>query len=624
MADPLILTADQATQATTIATNAIKAMKGNAIDNVGAVIADKVNGFDAVDTTTTPNALTGVVNLVKAISAGTATAVATSAGGGQVGEIFIYDMDVQNGGDSISAKTYDDAPTNSVLVSCTSSSNLVKVGLRSSHPKVLVNGVAATLPWGTGIYQGFVNADVTGTAGAVAVAISGTGGATAGCNILVVSPPNMVSVTFTGGYPTIAAPFSGTQTELKAGDTYQVFWVADKVCNAIEVEDSGAGTSQVIPVTPGYNGTTPITIANRGTATTAYAARIRGRDVTNAWGAFYSTNQSGNSINGTNTVFLNNTQPTCTFGTITYPATQTAVKGTETCTIVINFGSGANQVFWSVPGSPTVACADLDPGTQTLPGATGQTKTFTRKTTGATYNESSNNISMQTCRSANGYKSSIVNAAVRIAAVAPVVTITAPGNPARFRTGGKDTTAAQTYVVTFNSNQALPAAPTMNAAVGGGSFSGSWSGATTTWTRTLTVDENDAALVRATYAWQSVLATNRAGMTTSSVTAQGGTIGPNYTIGGFVPRDVTYTAYSQSTYINTLVMDYTKLQAGTFTCTGVVGTTMTTPGDKSNAANKFTTINDVPGKRCEVWWNDAGMASANTASIKLQALEEIA
>lgn len=246
-----------------------------------------------------------------------------------VGGVFITDI-APSGAGTVSNKVYEDG---SVLVSCdTDAINLIVSVIAltgSSHliPRVTVNGVSIT--------NFSLNAQMryAGTATiptSATIAVSHEDGAYYDASVTVVSGPALTDLQFTSGYP-------GSQTELKSGDVFNITFTADSAINYVEVYNfeaaqtySGALTSGVGPFT------IPITIASRGAGTFAnQRVKVRCRGANGIWGEDFLSDVFG-SGDGSAYVQLNNDSPVISSiaqGNITYPASQAALKDSETATV---------------------------------------------------------------------------------------------------------------------------------------------------------------------------------------------------------------------------------------------------------------------------------------------------
>jgi hypothetical protein len=401
------------------------------------------------------------------------------------------------------------------------------------------------------------------------------------------SPPELLTLAFTGGYP-------GSQTELKAGDTFQLTGTTDKPATGVRILNYGAFVLDEISFASDTSFTVTGTIANKGTTLQALPARAQVKDASGAYGGTLDTNSGGGTTDGVNLVNLNNLYPTVVIGTITYPATQSALKGSEQATVAMTTANLDTIAYTSPTGELSIA----NPGTDEA------TKTVTR--IGGTYNDSTNNFRASANRVANN-ATTTRNTVVDIAAVAATVTVSEPGS--RLRLDGS-------YTITISSNQTLDTAPAMDEDIpDAGTFAGSWSGGPSNWTRTLNVATSDEP---GTYTWQNLSVTNRAGIVTSTITGN-----DTYELGGFTAQSITFSPFSQTATLDIKVTDYSKLQAGIFTATNQQSTRNPTLGNQDDLLNTFTIL-ALNTRPTTFFWNDQAAANSNSSgTAQLLDIEEV-
>jgi len=468
----------------------------------------------------------------------------------------------------------------------TVSAGTFDIAIESSYPLVLVNAVPATLTRAGDIYTGTVSATI-GVSGDVEVQVvdsDDVNGVVDTIAVTIDAPPALLTFSFVGGYP-------GTQSELKAGDTYQLTGTTDINADAIEVQATGASDSvQLLTFASGTSFTVTMTIGDQGTSLQALAATAKPRSSTTAaFGVTRATNFAGGSVDGTDLVNLNNLFPGIVLGTITYPVTQTALKGVETATVVNGLTNFDTVVYDSPNGDLTI----------TLPTTSEDPKTVTRLA--GSYNVSTNNFRITANRAAND-ADTIDQVVVKIANVAATLTVTEPAT--RLRSGGNDGTAAQDHTITITASQELPAAPTLAADAGSrGTFQGGgFVGGATVWTRDLRVLDTDD---KGTFNWGAIAATNRAGIATSAITGDS-----VYTLGGFVQRTLTFAAFATTAAMNVEVADFSKLTAGIFTSTNQTALKQAI-GTGPSVTDGYT-IDAVSINPTDVIWLDTPAAGANS------------
>lgn len=503
------------------------------------------------------------------------------------GWIYCTDAATQAAG-TVTSKTWQDPPGNTVLQSFTSSSPDLRLSIRASYPTVDVDGTSATLSRdaGGGYYSGQVDITVAGSGDIVAKVLTGDGveGDSDTTTVTLDLPPVITALSFTGGYP-------GSQTELKAGDTFQLAGTTDKAIDLVEIQNYEALQFASI----GASGTSFLvtgTIADRGDAAVLRPGRVRVRDAsTGAFSATRDTNEGGGSTDGVHVVLCSDLRPSVGFGAVTYPGTQQALKGTETAT-VINTVSFYDTVLYD---SPTAELLVTNPTTVESP------KTVQRIAGG--YNVTTGNLRVTANRAAND-ATTISSVVVRIANSPVVITVSTPA--ARLRSGGNDGTSIQSHTITIQGNQQLLGAPSMDPGTGSaGTFTGSWSGGGTTWTRPLQVHDDDD---KGSKSWQNLVATNLAGIVTNTITT-----GSTYTLGGFVARSLTFPAFLQATTLNVAVVTYTKLSAGIFTATNQPAQLNPVQGNQDDITDTYTILSPLGTNPQTLWWNDVAAASSNSS-----------
>jgi hypothetical protein len=327
-------------------------------------------------------------------------------------------------------------------------------------------------------------------------------------------------------------------------------------------------------------------IANRGTTAQALPARVRVQKATGSWSDWFET---------TNTVALNNLYPSASFGTVTYPSGQGALKDSETATIAFT-GSNFDSIIFSSPNSDVSIASPFEYATS---------KTVTR--TGGSYNISTNNVRAVLTRAANN-ATTTANTLVRIANTPATISISTPAS--RLRSGGNNGTTAQNHTITITASQSLYAAPSLNAPEGtwqGGGFSGS----STTWTRSLQVSDNNA---KGAFTFNSLSATNLAGVATTTISS-----GAGYTIGGFVFRVLTVPAYpTRSVDIGTDISNTAKLRCTNLSKGATGSLNYTYQATTAEAVDRYT----ITGG--DTWYNcDGANASSNTTGTMQIEIEEV-
>ena len=403
--------------------------------------------------------------------------------------------------------------------------------------------------------------------------------------------PQVTAAYFYGGYP-------GSQTELKANDTFNFHVDTDVPIVSIEIDGFGAFNASTTAVTAGTShNLTNRQIANQGNTTQALGARVRVKKANGSFSAWFLTTSQG-STDGQYTVKLNNIGPTISFGTITYPGTQRGLKGTESATVVNNV-SNYNTILYT--------SSQLNINNDT---SYESPKTVTRKNAGGTdYNVDSPNLTITAVRTANN-KSASGSVLVKIANGTFNLNISTNGGQ-RLRTGGNDGTSAPSYAVTIASSQELFSAPTLAVLLGGGTL-GSFGGGPTSWSATLSNINDD--LIKGTKNWGAISATNIAGTTVTTINTGG-----SYVIGGFLPRTVSLAAFANQVNINTSVSDYSKM---TLSWTVVTLSNRRAIGTQPPDPNSWT-INNVGVNPTTVIILDTAAAQSSSQASSVTAEEAV-
>jgi hypothetical protein len=451
---------------------------------------------------------------------------ASQAEGAAIGYLFV--TDVTNSG-NIGSESYvaNTVPANTVLTECTSDTTGVTIEFMAEpagfySPTITLSGVECSnlsqygddrrlftgsfdvnLTCAAGEYQDFVLESSTGQSTTVRVNLAGAG-------------PAVTDITF-GAYP-------GTQTALKAGDVIDVTVTVENDATSVWIKAGGAAASLVnLTVGAEDSGGAGYRTAT-GTITISSVASDAGvtAQASNALGT------NGDEFASAN-LTIDQVYPTINITNIAYPATQSALKDSETATVtatVTNWTSGTDTISYTSPNSqlsiasPTAYTAD---------------KVVTR--IAGDYNVSTNNYTITATKVAND-ATSTASTVVYIANVVPVLTVSTPAT--RLRTGSTGysnvalTTPASvaTHTITISSTQVLASVPTLadpdadKGVWANGSFTNT--SGMKTFTNSLQVADDST---RGTHSWGAISATGLSGLTTTTITT-----GPTYVIGGFVPR----------------------------------------------------------------------------------------
>lgn len=334
-------------------------------------------------------------------------------------------------------------------------------------------------------------------------------GATKRVDVVTESLPVIQSVVFTGGYPV-------GQTELAENNPIQLTVTSDSPITSIIIYDEGACK----PITYNYTDnlfTKTINVQAAARETGTYGAVVAVKKAGGATSVKYYSNSAG-SVNMVNVVNLNNTVPTLSAFTIGYPSGFTAIKSdtsaTVGCTITNELSLGGYEITYSSPGSQL-----------TIPNPTNYATSKIVTTSWSGYNTSTNNYTILVKKISNGRTAS-QSATIWIASVAPVINITLPANRLISSPSG------QAHTITATSNQNLKSL-TLSPASGGGVWSGSSSFNVSnpmSATNTLLISDS---IVKGNYSFTNLVATNIAGMVTTTTTTG------QYVVGGFTLRTLS-------------------------------------------------------------------------------------
>lgn len=463
-------------------------------------------------------------------TSGTSGSSGTSPTGGTSvnGSVFISDIDPQSTG-NVGAKVF--SSNGAVLDSCITDTQLVTIsvfalpGNSNYNPVVKIDGVQVILlpESDAPLFSGTINVNLSG---ATEITVIHEDGAQHTVSITQDTPPEVVTANFTGGYP-------GTQTELKENDVFNFYVESDVPIIAIELDDFEAFKSLVTGVTSGTGHTITGVIADRGVTAQDQRGSVRVQKYTGAWSSWFTTTIG---VNGTDHVVLNNQYPEISFTTITYPSSQSALKDGEFATVNHTLNH-YDTLTYSSPNSEL-----------SITGTTTYDPAKVAQRISGGYNISTDNFRIVANRDAND-ATTTENTVVWIAHNDQVITVSTPsGN--RLRSGGNDNTTAPNHTITISSTQRLSSAPTMVAPVGtwqGGGFVGG----PTVYTRALQIHDN---MTKGTFSWGTLNTVNLAGKIVTLITN-----GDEYTVGGFISRDIPLTAFLNEAYMNVAAETYSKV-----------------------------------------------------------------
>ena len=478
-------------------------------------------------------------------------------------------------------------PTNRVITDGTSDTSNVRVtiiaeGSGSFYSPTITITTSPVLP-GTPVvvslsedstdkrfFTGFV--DLTGvTTGDYVITATSSTGAIAVTEIHRAGVGPAVSAVTIGSLP-------GSQTEAKSGDVVPVSGITPNVSTYVEVIAGGAAgalSSMTLgadnSAAPGYKTFSGTFVVGSGSGAQSIQARAR-----NVLGTY------GVNVTSTNTITLNQTYPTIGARAITYPATQSALKGIESATVASTV-TNADVVAYT-------SSADLS---VTSPNTYAVTKTVTRVSGG--YVIGANNYTITATKTSNAAVTT-ASSAVSIADTAPTAAISIVGSPARLQS----TAAGNDYTVRITPNQTLNAAPTLVAS--SGTWQGSWVNNAGVWSRVLRITDTDP---KGAQTFNTLQVTGLANVVGSTITSGGA-----YTVGGFPTRTITFPAFARYAPIGTSVTDITKVTAS---YTGA--TTLTRQTSTADVFQGFTIVNSAGNYSptgTHLYISDAAFAGSNT------------
>lgn len=342
----------------------------------------------------------------------------------------------------------------------------------------------------------------------------------------------------------------------------------------------------------------------------------------------------GATFNTTNTVTVSHTVPTFTGGAqsdIAYPASQEALKDSETCTVTVTHTNAA--------AGDTYLYDDNSTSELTIPSTTTYVAAKASvQRSGGSYRETGTNYRLIATRTAQNGTATTKSVTVKIAHTMPTLTVT-PST--RFRTddgtsGYKDTT------VTITSHQAnlstYAGSVTMLPAAGDTSAftSGTWSAnGDLAYTNTLRVEDADikaGGQAANDFTWITISVKNRAGKEATTITTN-----PNYSIGGFAKRRLTIPAWTnREATTSVFIVNTVKLTAellskgGGGPAGGTIQTFDNSPGEgltPDDEVDKFCISNgsDIVDNDGKFYFNkDQPAAEANSGGTAQVDIEETA
>ena len=520
---------------------------------------------------------------------------------GMDGGIFITDVQPQDPQHVVNITWQSDVIGHAIVESIETDTELLNVTVEWDGVAYDWNGSVeidiVTVTNGTRIgdtrrFTGSANIDLDGMNYIIALHNEGTGVAVP--VTLQGVGPEITNVDFVNGYP-------GTQTEVKNGDTFDIqvtFNSSGSEPTTVEIENWGAMkfSSHSITWDGAFQAIITGTVDSTSNSLQALPARVRASNSFGTFGSSIRTNESGGTIDGTDLLNCNDLHPTVNFGSVVYSSGFDALKDSENASVLVTTANLDSIIYVS----PTSELSITNPSVDESP------KIVTR--IAGSYNVSNGNLSATAVRDANG---SVTTKTTIIYIAHDDASITVSEPASALRSGGNDGTSVQNHTITINSDQLLRAIPVLSAPVGTlGSFSGSVPGAT--FISSLAVHDSDT---KGTYAWQSLHAQNLAGKITNIITGN-----DNYTLAGFVERDMYYDPQANEAVMGVYVFDPTKVVAVDKDLIS-----MTFFGDLADHARgySFTSPSGVINDNGNIlYWNDVMEVENNTTGLSFIRIRE--
>lgn len=506
---------------------------------------------------------------------------------GDSNPVFITDVTPTSSG-IVAAKGYaDTVPSNTVLENCITDTAQVRVhflaegGSAFYSPTIQVDGVDADsvseVANDKRLFQGY--RDITVSESGTITVTSSTGSSATVTITLATEGPVVQSVTI-GALP-------NGQTEVKSGDTVPVTGVVANDATAMVVKNTGVASSGSLSLGADDS-------AGAGLKTFSGNVTVSGRSGTLTVG-IAATNflgTEGAAVQSGNTAVLNQTYPNVPAISVAYPASQNALKGSESATVTS-----------SITDADTVLYV-FDNGSVTGDTVIANDKTVTRSS--GSY-VTGNNYHITATKTSNGAVTTR-NGSVRIADTAPDAAISILGSPSRLRSSA----TGEDYTIQISPDQVLDAAPTLDASIG--TWQGSWTQSGQNWRRTLRITDADA---KGAGLFSNLSMTNEAGVAGTVITS-----GSGYTVGGLVFREIIFPAFARYAAIGTSVLDITK----TVSKYSGAEEDLTLRNDTNDVSASYTIVDssglyDPNGDYLFI--SDAAFAGSNTSGTLKLEFEEV-
>ena len=495
----------------------------------------------------------------------------------KAGFVCITNITPTSPSDNVGSYEYD--ASGIAMTSCRSSTVNVDIevlaitGLQELKPEVIVNGSYVTLTQHTteNLWKGTVSRVLVEsmTPGEYLVEAYHSEGNTDTAIVYLETPPIVTVAEYTGNYPNA---LSG-QTSYVNGRTVGFTVTADKAFTHLEVvadADCGLAYKALNPpelVAPFTEYTTrtgsalTVAVATNAVYTKHLKVRVKNANTTDAWSAPFATTGTTDHVN---LIKLDSRLPVATIGTIGYPGTQKALKGTESVTSMPVTYTNVEQIAITSPNGELTVGGTIG----------GASVTATRIDPGLAYNYTAPNVSILAQRLSNDTQSTST-AVVLTANDAPTI-IMSVNSGVRLRSGGNNGSSVQSYTVTLSASpQRLNIAPTVVASGGDLITTAAWASADNgiTWTKLIRIRDTDT---RGAHTFSALfgtdLATNLANVPQNTINS-----GDDYEINGFVRREGFFPIQTAHVDIGVAVSGFDNankliITVGTVACTYATNT----------------------------------------------------
>lgn len=513
-------------------------------------------------------------------------------GGPPIAGLFITDVTPTTSG-IIGNKQYVSGtiPSNAVISQATTDTDNIRIHIIAEGnstfysptvsidtiPGPAINATLSEHPTDKRLFVGY--ADISVSASRTVYVTSSTG-TNASVSIIRAGMGPIIDSLVIGSYP-------GTQTSVKSGDIMSVTGTVENQATYVELIALSAVSSLSIMSLgvndsggPGLKTFSGTFIVSGLIGPQSVSARAR-----NTLGTYGPTFVSS-------TITLDQTYPTIGPFTVTYPDGQGALKGSENATINCTVTNHTSIIYSGINisiDSPTTYAVN---------------KTATR--TDGSYIDSGTNYTITATRSSNGAVS-VGSTLVKIANVSPTASITITGNPTRLRSS----LSGNIYTINLVSTQNLISAPVLSVSSG---MISTFTGSEKIWSTTLTINDTHS---KGAHTFSIISLINEALISGSTISS-----GQNYTVGGFLTRNIVFPAFARYAPIGTSVTDINKTSAK---YSGAENN-LTLHLDTGDYFQGYTIVDSgglFNAIGTHLWISDAAYAGANTSGTLTLEIQEI-